>query len=140
MNTLGKQITRQFFHNESGFDLLQNDWQRNWQDKSLIEHLQPVHFFLYQAFRGKDWRKAFTAVTNERKIENGYHPMHAVRQILGELNTAVRFNNDTIIEPLGPEVTMESLKLLLTYLPAEGDLLAGSSYINGGKVREDVAA
>ena len=134
MNTLGKAITKQFFHNESGFDLLQHDWQRNWQDKSLVEKLEPIHFFLYQALRGKDWRKAFTAVTNDNKIENGYHPLHKARDVLRQLRFIVDARNieayNFLLEPLGQEVTWASARLLLTYPPSEANLLAGPSYIN----------
>lgn len=133
MNTLGKQITQQFFHNESGFDLLEHDWRNNWQNEERLEKLQPVHFFLYQTLRGKDWRKAFTAATNENKLANGYHPMHVVRDILRQLRFIVTNKKiedyDWVIEPLGSEITWESVNLLLTYLPKEADLLTGPSYI-----------
>lgn len=146
MNTLGKAITRQFFHNEAGFDLLQNDWRNNWrQGKEGLDKLQPVHFFLYQALRGKDWKKAFTPITNTNKIENGYHPIYKVRDILRTLRFVVTSKNiesyNSMIEPLGPEVTWESVKLLLKYLPEERDLLVGPSYINhgGGKIEDQAA-
>lgn len=135
MNTLGKQITRQFFQNESGFDLLQHDWSLNWENKAFREKLEPIHFFLYQAFRGKDWRKAFTPVTNTNKIEKGgYHPMQVVRDILRELRFVVDYRDpevymERILGPLGREVNINSLRSLMKYLPKESELLTGPTYV-----------
>lgn len=142
MNTLGKAITRQFFVYEAGYDALQNNWKDNWEERKDI--LSATHFFLYQAFRGKDWRKSFTAATNENKLNNGYHPMHKVREIIRQL----RFIADSprpevysyIIEPFGPEVTVYSIKQLVKYLPKEDLLLAGPSYVNTNVKIEDQAA
>lgn len=134
MKTLGKEITCQFFQHESGFDLLEHDWKNNWRNDQWVSKLKPVHFFLYQAFRGKDWRKAFTPITNQNKLDNGYHSMGVVRKILQELKFATSINDPKVyqwlIEPLGSEISIDSLKVLVSYLPSERHIFGGPSYIN----------
>lgn len=134
MKTLGKDITRQFFQNECGFDLLEHDWRINWQNDQWVNKLEPIHFFLYQAFRGKDWRKAFTPITNQNKLDNGYHSMGVVRRIFQQLKLAVESDDpkayEYIIEPLGSEISINSLKVLVSYLPTERNIFGGPSYVN----------
>lgn len=129
MNTLGKAITQRFFKNESGFDLLQNDWARNWQNKEWRDSLTPTHFFLYAALRGKDWRKGFTPITNDVKLSNGQRPMQVVEQIYSDLEFIAK-GKEGLIEALGSEVTCDSVAQLLKFLPLYDNLLGGPSYVD----------
>ncbi|WP_309714540.1 hypothetical protein [Armatimonas sp.] len=69
MNTLGKSITERFFQEPStGYASLQAHWS------ALVAARTPLSaadHLLYQALRGKDWRKGFSPITNGTKIANG---------------------------------------------------------------------
>lgn len=70
MNTLSRAITARFFPNSDSYNALRRYWS------SLInsEHkheLTAAHHLLYLVLTGKDWRKAFTPPSNQRKLDNG---------------------------------------------------------------------
>lgn len=82
MKTLGKSITRHFFVNpETGWDDLKARWKEMQTffadpmvEANASEEAPPNRAALnliYMAVRGRDYRKAFTPITNEKKLANG---------------------------------------------------------------------
>lgn len=69
MNTLSKQITAALTGGEEGYNTVVRDWKRVVAEGKI--KLRPEHYLLYAILRGKDYRKAFTPVTNKTKLENG---------------------------------------------------------------------
>ncbi len=70
MNTLPRAITAQFFPNSESY----NAFRKHWSALINSEHkheLSAAHHLLYLVLIGKDWRKAFTPLANQRKLDNG---------------------------------------------------------------------
>jgi hypothetical protein len=84
MNTLPKEITRSYFKSDEGYLALERHWS-SLVNSEARSTLGPEHYLLYQALRGKDWRKAFTPITNQKKLANGafydWGLQHALRRI-----------------------------------------------------------
>jgi hypothetical protein len=73
MNTLPQAITDQFYTDSQDFHNLRQHW-RELMTSPRKHELAATHHLLYLILLGKDWRKGFTGVTNQRKLDNGaYH-------------------------------------------------------------------
>ena len=70
MNTLPRAITAQIFPNPETYHALRKHWSALVNSERKHE-LTAAHHLLYLALLGKDWRKAFTPITNPRKLANG---------------------------------------------------------------------
>ncbi len=83
-NTLAKEATRAFFGGDEGFYALERHWSAL-VNSPARKTLGPQHHLLYQVLRGKDWRKGFAPITNQRKLANGaFHDWglhHALRRL-----------------------------------------------------------
>jgi hypothetical protein len=73
MNTLGKEITQEFFEDENGYQKFIARWSEMMNDKNVCKDINAAEHLIYLAVRGKDWRKGFTAATNKNKVANGYN-------------------------------------------------------------------
>ena len=113
VNTLPREITRRFFAEEDGFQRLQAHW-RALVNSPARHELTAAHFLLYQALRGKDWRRAFGPVSNARKLANGY--------VWGR-DVALRvlpssWRRDRLLAPFAGLVTSEAVDQLVALLPS----------------------
>ena len=70
MNTLSRAITARFFPNPDSYNALRKRWSDLINSERRHE-LTTAYHLLYLALIGKDWRKAFTPPTNQRKLANG---------------------------------------------------------------------
>lgn len=70
MNTLSRAITARFFPHPDSYNALRQHWSDLINSERRHE-LSAAHHLLYLALMGKDWRKAFTPLTNQRKLDNG---------------------------------------------------------------------
>jgi hypothetical protein len=70
MNTLSRAVTAQVLANEDAYIALRRHW-RALIDSERKHTLTAAHHLLYLALLGKDWRRAFTPITAERKLANG---------------------------------------------------------------------
>jgi hypothetical protein len=70
MNTLSRAITAQIFTDIDTYHTLRAHW-RLLLNSDRRHELSAAHHLLYLALSGKDWRKGFTPVTNQRKLANG---------------------------------------------------------------------
>lgn len=89
MNTLNKTITRHFFIDDEGYNKLVESWSRFSNDPELRKTLSAEHYLAYAILRGKDWRKAFTPITNSVKLANGQTPTQALRAAVYRLKSAL---------------------------------------------------
>jgi len=71
INTLGRDITSTFFASPTGYDDLEKMWSERMAAKTPTDSSL---FLLYAILRGKDYRKAFSPVTNPIKLANGQGP------------------------------------------------------------------
>lgn len=70
MNTLSRAMTAQLYPNSDSYTLLRRQWSALLRSPRRCE-LTAAHHLLYLALLGKDWRKAFTPISNPRKLANG---------------------------------------------------------------------
>ncbi len=70
MNTLPRAMTAQVLPDLNTYQNLRQHWSMLMRSPRKHE-LTAAHHLLYLALRGKDWRKGFTCVTNQRKLDNG---------------------------------------------------------------------
>jgi hypothetical protein len=108
MNTLGKTITQQFFNSPDGYALIQEHWARQ-----IKEGYQPTTYDLlsYAILRGKDYRKGFTPITNQVKLDNGQEPLTALYKAAMQIKW--KGFSPIFASFLSPEAN----KIVLNYLP-----------------------
>jgi len=70
MNTLSRAITARFFPDLNSYNALRKQWS-DFINSERKHEFAAAHHLLYLALMGKDWRKAFTPPTNQRKLDNG---------------------------------------------------------------------
>jgi hypothetical protein len=70
MNTLSRATTARFYPDSDTYYRLRRHWSELMRSPRCQE-LSAAHHLLYLALLGKDWRKAFTPITNPRKLANG---------------------------------------------------------------------
>jgi hypothetical protein len=77
--------------------------------------LAPGHHLLYLALLGKDWRKGFTRITNERKLDNGGFYGWALFRALGSLHSP--WAEERLLAPFEGLVTVEMLQQVRRLVP-----------------------
>ena len=86
-----------------------------WFSPRLAAPCGPEHFLLYQALRGKDWRKAFAPITNTKKLENGGFWAWGRLRAVAAVHSSVR--QEALLQPFGGVVTAETLAGVRARLP-----------------------
>lgn len=123
MNKLTKEETRLFFGSDQGYTALERHWS-GLVSGAVRKTLGPEHYLLYQALRGKDWRKGFAPITNQRKLDNGafydWGLYHALRRLHSERA------QEKLLAPFADVVGVEMLQRVRRVLPKqlEGFVLA----------------
>ena len=114
MDTLAKRETRSFFGSDEGYTALERHWSAL-VNSPARKTLGPEHYLLYQALRGKDWRRGFTPITNRRKLENGafydWGLNHALRRLHSE------WAREKLLKPFARVVNAETLQKVRAVLP-----------------------
>ena len=114
MNTLSRAITARFFPNPDSYNAL----RKHWSDLINSEHkheLTAAHHLLYLALIGKDWRKAFTPITNRRKLDSGAFWGWGMFHALFILHS--KFSEQDLLAPFDDLVTPQMLQDLRSFLP-----------------------
>jgi hypothetical protein len=129
MNTLSRAVTARFFTNPAEYYALRQHWSGLMNTERRHE-LTAAHHVLYLALLGKDWRKAFTPVTNPRKLAGGafvgWSLFSSFRRLHSELC------NEQMLAPFDALVTVEMLRTVRRYLPALQPWDYGSeAYVRG---------
>ena len=114
MNTLSRAITARFFPNSDSYNAFRKHWSALINSERKHE-LSAAHHFLYLALIGKDWRKAFTPLTNRRKIDNGAFWGWKMFFALHMLHS--KFNEQDLLAPFDGLITPEILQDLRRFLP-----------------------
>ena len=114
MNTLSRAITAQFFTAPESYKALQTHWSNLMRSEGKRE-LTAVHHLLYLALRGKDWRKAFTPITNPRKLDNGAFFGWGLFNALRSLHYG---RQEDLLAPFEGLVTPEMLQLVRNFVPS----------------------
>jgi hypothetical protein len=115
MNTLPRPLTAKLFANPDSYLALRKHWSAL-VNSSRKHELSAAHHTLYLALRGKDWRKAFTPITNRRKLENGALYDWGLFRAFGILHS--KWHEEKLLAPFDGLVTTEMLQFIRTLLPA----------------------
>ena len=145
MNTLPRAITARFFPNRDSYNALRKHWSSLINSERKHE-LTAAHHFLYLALIGKDWRKAFTPLTNRRKLENGAFWSWGMFRALQTIH--LKFKEQELLAPFDGLITPQMLNELRNLLPIENpysrkpeEFSNGSfpfdAYSEGENVKED---
>jgi hypothetical protein len=114
MNTLSRTITARIFSNPNDYTALQKHWGQL-MNSDRRHALSAAHHLLYLALRGKDWRKAFTPITNRRKLQNGGYYGWALFRALISLHSPLA--EEELLAPFDDLVTSEMLQLIRNFIP-----------------------
>jgi hypothetical protein len=114
MNTLSRSITARFFPNLDSYNALQKHWSSIINSERKHE-LRAAHHLLYLALTGKDWRKAFTPFTNERKLNNGSFWNWGLFRALLTIHS--QFREQELLAPFDGLITQEMIHDLKNILP-----------------------
>jgi hypothetical protein len=124
VNTLSNAHTRAFFRDAAGRCQLQKRWSELVNSDARAS-LTAAHFFLYLALLGKDWRRAFTPITNQRKLDNGgVYDWGLVRALRG---LRAQWYRDELLAPFGDLISSEVVDAVAALLPASA-LELGDAY------------
>ena len=121
MNTLSRAMTAQFYPYLTGNDALRLHYalKKHWSalmNSERKHELTASHHLLYLALLGKDWRKAFTPVTNPKKLANGAFLGWALFRAFMQLHS--QFYEEQLISTFQGIVTTEMLRAVRSHLPA----------------------
>jgi len=114
MNTLPRAITAQFFPTVDSYNALRLHWSDLMKSDRRYT-LTAAQHLLYLALLGRDWRKAFTCPTNQRKLENGAFTGWVLFRALDKLRS--RRAEPELLAPFNGLVTPEMLQALRGRLP-----------------------
>jgi hypothetical protein len=114
MNTLPRAVTAQIFPSTDSYTALRTHWRALLRSDCKHE-LTAAHHLLYLALLGKDWRKAFTPITNERKLANGAFPGWALFRALRSLHSP--WEEATLLAPFEGIVSLPMLQFVRKLLP-----------------------
>ncbi len=107
-------ITSQIFTDKSEYFLLRAHWSRLMNSEQKRE-LSAAHHLLYLTLMGRDWRKGFTPVSNQRKLENGGFYAWKMFKALRLLHSA--YHDEWLLRPFGGLVTPEMLGRIRQFAP-----------------------
>ena len=114
MNTLSRALTARLFPNTEAYLALRRQW-RALLNSDRKHELTATHHLLYLAACGKDWRLAFTLVTNRRKLDNGAYTGWMLWRALEQLHWSR--NEIDLLAPFEGTITSEMLQQIKTWLP-----------------------
>ncbi len=114
MNTLPRAITAQFFSEAESYKTLKAGWKALHNSEQRHD-LTAAHYLVYLTLRGKDWRKAFTPITSERKLENGAFGGWGLFKALRTLHT--QSCEEALLAPFAELVTPVMLQQVRELLP-----------------------
>jgi hypothetical protein len=144
MNTLSRAITAQFFTTPESYDTLRRRWSAL-VNSSRRHDLTASHHVLYLALCGKDWRRAFTPITNSRKLDNGAFYGWALFRALRRLHSPLY--DEALLAPFEGIVTPEMLRAVRGFVPGlnpysflPGAYGPGSFPVDAYSVPRDAAA
>ena len=115
MNTLSRAITARFFPTLDSYNALRKHWSDLINSERKHE-LTAAHHLLYLALMGKDWRKAFTPLTNQRKLDNG--AFWGWKLFLALFKVHSKFNETELLAPFEGVITPQMLQDLRGFLPS----------------------
>ena len=115
MNTLSRAITARFFPHPDSYNALRQGWS-DLINSDRRHELSAAHHLLYLALMGKDWRKAFTPPSNQRKLNNGAFWSWGMFRALETIHR--KYKEEELLSPFAGLITPQMLNELRSRLPA----------------------
>ncbi len=129
MNTLSRADTAQFFPQPSDYSALQRHWSTLL--RSDRKHaLTAAHHLVYLGLLGRDWRKAFTPLSNPRKLANGGFWGWALFRAVGQVHNLAA--EADLVAPFDGLVTPAMLAALRARLAGVWRFAGNSQAFAGG--------
>jgi hypothetical protein len=129
MNTLPRAIVAQVLDDPQTYTSLRQHW-RGLMNSDRRHELTAVHHLLYLTLCGKDWRKAFTPVSNQRKLENGAFAGWEMFRALALLHSP--HYEPLLLAPFDDVITPDVLNKLRALLPkVSADQFQPADFANG---------
>jgi hypothetical protein len=116
MNTLPRAITAQVLSDPSTYQAIRRRWSTLMRSPDRHE-LKTAHHVLYLALIGWDWRKSFTCITNQRKLDNGAFYGWKLFRALAFLHMPSCEEN--LLAPFDGIVTAEMLRQIRQLVPIQ---------------------
>ena len=116
MKTLNKTMTARFFRGAEDYDRLIALWSGWMRDRETRRQLTAAHHLLYLILRGRDWRAAFTPVTNARKLDNGGVYNWGARRAIHALHYG---NAEELLAPFRDALAPSALVMARELVPAD---------------------
>jgi hypothetical protein len=116
MNTLPRTITAQILSDPNLYQSIRQQWSKLVRSPRKRE-LTAAHYLLYAALLGKDWRKGFTCITNQRKLDNGAFAAWALFRATEALH--LPSSEEALLAPFGDLVTSSMLQTLRELVPVQ---------------------
>ena len=129
MNTLPGGITARFFPNSDSYNALRKHWS-DLINSDRRHQLSAAHHLLYLALIGKDWRRAFTAFKNKRKLDNGAFWNWGMFRGLQGVHSS--FKEEDLLAPFDGLIAPQTLSELRELLPAANAYRFTPSDFEGG--------
>jgi hypothetical protein len=115
MHTLPRAITAQWFPTAAAYQSFRTHW-RALLTSDRKRALAAEHHLLYLALAGKDWRKGFTPITNERKLANGAFYGWSLFRALAAIRSP--YAEEALVAPFDGLVTPAMLQNLRELMPS----------------------
>src|SRR5260221_11924494 len=114
MNTLPRTVTAQILTDPTAHNLLRLHW-RELMTSPRKHELSAAHHLLYVILLGRDWRKGFTCVSNQRKLDNGaFHGWMMFRAVAALHKTSAEAE---LLAPFDGLVTPAMLEYIRQIVP-----------------------
>ena len=114
MNTLSRAITARLFPNPTSYNAFRKQWSALINSERRHD-LTSAHHLLYLALIGKDWRKAFTPLTSQRKLDNGGFYGWGMFRALEKIQ--LKYREEELLAPFDGLITSHILSELRALLP-----------------------
>ena len=113
MNTLPRRLTTTVLGDATRYEALRRRWSV--AVNSGAYDLHPAHYLLYLTLLGKDWRRAFTPITNTTRLENGGLYDWGFFRALNRLHSS--HWSDELLAPFDGLVTHAHLRQIRQWVP-----------------------
>lgn len=129
MNTLPRAITAQILTDPNLYYSIRQRWSEFVRSPRKHE-LKAAHYLLYAALRGKDWRKGFTCVSNQRKLDNGAFQGWALFRSITIIHMPSQ--EELLLAPFGGLVTPLMLQSIRELIPMQNLYTYRPEQFSGG--------
>lgn len=130
MDTLPLSVWQKHFKDKDHYTDLRRRWSWLCSNSPDRPSLGPEHYLVYLALRGRDWRRAFTPITNQTKLNNGGLWDWGLWRAAVAVHS--KYSQEVLLSVFDGLVTVEMLDQIRSMLPVPyaGVVKTDDAYIN----------